>query len=100
MRQAQSCCSSVLKAAPPCLKSKLACKTGERKSKRARKGRATITASALTTLWHVKLAVTETLNVHAKNARVYAKRETGWQELQGDDLCLGGELLDERTAWQ
>ncbi|KAK9809511.1 hypothetical protein WJX73_006526 [Symbiochloris irregularis] len=62
---------------------------GERKSRRTRKGRAAIRVGALSTLWQVKLAITEALNVHAKNLQVYGRQGNGWKELVGDDLCLG-----------
>ena len=50
-------------------------------------------ASALTTLWHLKLAITEALNVHAKHVQVFARRPEGWQVLEGDELCLAGLAL-------
>lgn len=45
----------------------------ERKSKRARKGRSPITVDSTTSLHHLKLKIFETLGVHPKNVRAFAK---------------------------
>ena len=66
--------------------------TGARKSRRARRGRAAVKASAGLSLWHLKLRLSETaaLGVHAKNARIFALRQGRWEELLEDEASLAG----------
>ena len=66
--------------------------TGARKSRRARRGRAAVKASAGLSLWHLKLRLSETaaLGVHAKNARIFALRQGRWEELLEDETSLAG----------
>lgn len=64
--------------------------SGERKSKRARKGRAPVPASSLHTLWDLKLRILEALDVHPRNAAVHAWRSGSWQALGPDEATLAG----------
>ena len=63
---------------------------GERKSKRARKGRAPVPASSRHTLWDLKLRILEALDVHPRNAAVHAWRSGAWQALGPDEATLAG----------
>lgn len=64
--------------------------SGERKSKRARKGRAPVPASSRHTLWDLKLRILEALDVHPRNAAVHAWRSGSWQALGPDEATLAG----------
>ncbi|KAK9803279.1 hypothetical protein WJX72_005931 [[Myrmecia] bisecta] len=66
---------------------------GERKSRRARKGRAPLQVSSTMTLHALKLALVEALGVHPLNAAVYIKRcppgrTECWEELDADEATL------------
>lgn len=61
------------------------CDAGDRKSKRARKGRAPIKVSADDKLRDLKLKIVQTLNVHPENALLHVFRDGQWQVL-GDDM--------------
>lgn len=63
---------------------------GERKSKRARKGRAPVRVGAAHTLWDLKLRILEALEVHPRNAAVHAWRGGAWQALAPDSATLAG----------
>lgn len=65
-------------------------RAGERKSKRARKGRAPVRVSSSHTLWDLKLRVLEVLEVHPKNAVVHAWRGNHWLALTPDTATLAG----------
>ncbi|KAL3150109.1 hypothetical protein ABBQ38_013448 [Trebouxia sp. C0009 RCD-2024] len=75
--------------------------TGDRKSKRARKGRAPIKVSADDKVRDLKLKIVQTLNVHPENALIHVFREGHWQVL-GDDidarLAEHGILPDEEIV--
>jgi hypothetical protein len=55
-----------------------------------RRGKATVTASALHTLWDLKLRILEALSVHPKNADVYCLASGMWTKLDNDDASLAG----------
>lgn len=63
----------------------VSCVAGDRKSKRARKGRAPIKVSADDKVRDLKLKIVQTLNVHPENALIHVFREGHWQVL-GDDI--------------
>jgi len=65
-------------------------RAGERKSKRARKGRAPLRVSAAHTLWDLKLRVLEALDVHPANAEVHAWQRGAWAALGPDEATLAG----------
>ncbi len=48
-------------------------RTGERKSKRARKGRAPLRLDCAMTLGTLRLKIFEALDVHPKNAQLYVR---------------------------
>lgn len=75
-----------------------------------RRGKATVTVSALNTLWDLKLRILEALSVHPRNADVYCLASGKWAKLDNDDASLAGtpqscvfrvDLLDilEQTWW-
>ncbi len=65
-------------------------RTGERKSKRARKGRGPMTVSSTTKLGEVKMRLIEVLGLHPSNAALYVRGSL----VEGDDRTLAGELHD------
>ena len=66
---------------------------GDRKSKRARKGRAPIKVSADETIHDLKLKIVQTLNVHPRNMLLHLFRTSQWQPVGNDDATLAGKLL-------
>ena len=65
---------------------------GDRKSRRARKGRAPVQVSAAETIRDLKLKIVQTLNVHPQNALIHIFRHGKWQLLGGDDdVALAGK---------
>ena len=60
---------------------------GERKSKRARKGRGPMTVSSTTKLGEVKLRLIEVLGLHPSNAALYVRGAL----VEGDERTLAGE---------
>ena len=68
------------------------CTAGDRKSKRARKGRAPVKVSADDTIRVLKLKIVQTLNVHPQNALIHVHRQGKWQVLDGDpEAKLAGD---------
>jgi len=65
----------------------LCARTGERKSKRARKGRGPMTVSSTTKLGEVKLRLIEVLGLHPSNAALYVRGSL----VEGDDSTMAGE---------
>lgn len=65
---------------------------GDRKSKRARKGRAPIKVSALETIHELKLKVVQTLSIHPQNAALHIYQAGGWQLVTDDSATLAGKL--------
>lgn len=55
-----------------------------------RRGKAVVTASALHTLWDLKLRILEALSVHPRNADVYCLAAGKWAKLDNDDASLAG----------
>ena len=64
---------------------------GDRKSKRARKGRAPIRVSADDTTHDLKLKIVQTLNVHPHNALLHLFRNNTWQPIGDGDTRLAGK---------
>ena len=64
---------------------------GDRKSKRARKGRAPIRVSADDTVHDLKLKIVQTLNVHPHNALLHLFRNNTWQPIADGDTRLAGK---------
>jgi hypothetical protein len=71
---------------------------GERKSKRARKGRGPMTVSSTTTLGEVKLRLIEVLGLHPSNAALYVRGAL----VDGDGRTLAGASSrhGNRGWWQ
>ncbi|KAL0020878.1 hypothetical protein WJX77_005350 [Trebouxia sp. C0004] len=67
--------------------------TGDRKSKRARKGRAPIKVSAHDTIHHLKLKIVQTLNVHPRNTLLHLFRNSQWQPVSDDDATLADHSI-------
>ena len=67
--------------------------TGDRKSKRARKGRAPVKVNADDSIHALKLKVVQTLNVHPQNALLHLFRAGRWQPVTSTDATLAGERL-------
>lgn len=65
---------------------------GDRKSKRARKGRAPIRVSALETIRDLKLKIVQTLSIHPQNAALHVLQAGIWQPLTDDAASLAGKL--------
>ena len=63
-------------------------RTGERKSKRARKGRGPMMVSSTTKLGEVKLRLIEVLGLHPSNAALYVRGSL----VEGDDHTMAGGL--------
>jgi len=82
--------AGVRRPAPRGASSRARARAGERKSKRARKGRAPLRVSAAHTLWDLKLRVLEALDVHPANAEVHAWQRGAWAALGPDDATLAG----------
>lgn len=61
---------------------------GERRSKRARRGRSSLAVSSGDTLSKLKLRVFEALEVHPRNAALHLRGRL----LDDDDATLAGEL--------
>jgi hypothetical protein len=55
-----------------------------------RRGKATVTLSALNTLWDLRLRIVEALSVHPKNAVVYCRSGDRWKLLEKDEATLAG----------
>lgn len=66
---------------------------GDRKSKRARKGRAPVKISADETIHELKLKIVQTLNVHPRNMLLHLFRNSQWQPVSDDYATLAGKLL-------
>ena len=82
-----------------CLYTSSCCGAGDRKSKRARKGRAPIKVSADDKVHDLKLKIVQTLNVHPENALLHVFREGQWQVLGDDvDARLAGNGSRKLTA--
>lgn len=64
---------------------------GDRKSKRARKGRAPVKVSALETIHELKLKIVQTLSMHPQNAALHVYRAGTWQLVDDDSATLAGE---------
>ncbi|KAK9867553.1 hypothetical protein WJX84_008021 [Apatococcus fuscideae] len=67
--------------------------TGERKSKRARKGRTPVTVSGSSTISDLKMHILEALSVHPRNARIFKpirhpSKPLDWFPLDQDDRTL------------
>lgn len=75
-----------------CLHTRSWCDAGDRKSKRARKGRAPIKVSADDKLGDLKLKIVQTLNVHPENALLHVFRDGQWQVLSDAEARLAGTL--------
>ncbi|KAG2448999.1 hypothetical protein HYH02_005753 [Chlamydomonas schloesseri] len=61
----------------------------ERRSRRTRKGRTSITVSNTTTLEQLKLQIFESLSIHPKNQVLYVRGDDGLpRQLDGDELSL------------
>ncbi len=73
----------------------LAHPAGDRKSKRARKGRAPVKVSADDTIHDLKLKIVQTLNVHPQNALVHLFRQNQWQPVSDDKCSLAGKHHDQ-----
>ena len=71
---------------------------GDRKSKRARKGRAPIKVSALETIHELKLKVVQTLSIHPQNAALHVYQAGSWQLVTDDSATLAGKLRLALTA--
>lgn len=67
--------------------------TGDRKSKRARKGRAPIKVNADDSIHALKLKVVQTLNVHPQNALLHLFRAGRWQPVTGTDATLADHSI-------
>lgn len=55
-----------------------------------RRGKATVTVSAINTLWDLKLRIMEALSVHPRNADVYCLAGGRWKQLESDEATLAG----------
>lgn len=64
------------------------CPTGERRSKRARRGRAPLRVSSSDVLGNLKLRVLEALGTNPQNAAVYVRGRL----LQDDSASLAGRM--------
>ena len=64
--------------------------TGERKSKRARKGRGVLNVSSSNTLKELRMNIAQSLGVHPLNAVIHARKNGLWQAIEGEDLTLRG----------
>ena len=72
---------------------------GDRKSKRARKGRAPVKVSADDTIHGLKLKIVQTLNVHPLNALLHLFRQGQWQLVSDDDSRLAGNFFRQHALW-